>query len=156
MLPRDSPLPEQKGQQQQRHGKACSKVFLGRWIQKSGHLDPLENESFDWFGLGLRGKERDLCCTTKRFGHVSYPGAVVGSREWKLRVWEFRAPCLLSDRSLHLFIFPGIKIRETIKEPQYSSWDSPPSLTLQGKHLISLVHGTKQQTVLQKPGVQVG
>lgn len=109
-------------------------------------------KSMDCFGLGLRGnkqacKEGDLCCTTKTFGHALYPEARLG-QEWKLRVWEFMAPCLLSDRSLHLFTFSGIKIGDTKKEPQYSNWESHPSLTLKAEHLISFVHGTRQQTVL--------
>lgn len=60
---------------------------------------------------------QEICAAAQRFGNALCPEAVVGSREWKLRVWGFTAPCLLSDRPLYLFTFPRRKIRETKKKP---------------------------------------
>lgn len=53
---------------------------------------------------------------------------MVGSTECSLRVWKLVAPCLLSDKSLHLCSFAGIKIVEIKKEPQDRNRESHASL----------------------------
>lgn len=90
--------------------------------KKSGHLEPLENNTLSkasivW-GWACKGDVMQICAAAQRgLGTHCVLKEWLGQEGGSSEFGGSQLPCLLSHRPLHLFTFPRRRIRETKKKP---------------------------------------